>query len=517
MKYTRAAFRMPGQPLPAGSPRSTGDRTAALSSSVYLKTHVQEVLELWKLREQARVQRAELHALSRILESAVQKQRSRCEGFSNVRHVCLERVQQFEQQASRSQHAEERVPQASFQPRGRLHAFAESTPHDVEMAEADSFGETFLLERGAPNSDSSWITLNSPTDDAFVQHLRRDPWIDVLHSQRNVTQALDSEFRHELEHALAQVSNMGRDTVMDLPYYRRRRRRRTHGAFELEEDLSEPITSEGEHEQLLRNADEVEHGIGRTPASVLEELKHEIETLKNMIHASFDVQLDVQRAVRQEVAAAMGGAAQYGGHGGSSSSRSGSSLDSQVMGPTFPGGHGGRVRTSGTCIVCIEAQIDSVFYACGHNATCTLCARKLLASGQPCPMCRAPIKDVIRVFGFTLVATCEQKPTSRIKYSIESPIKRIPSFDVRVPCLHGASLSTLESIWFMCAAELGKRHGLSCAEHFATVVAALRTAASMADALGDAHVSNIHRRSVSVARNSCSVSWTMTCPALQPF
>lgn len=49
------------------------------------------------------------------------------------------------------------------------------------------------------------------------------------------------------------------------------------------------------------------------------------------------------------------------------------------------------------CVICSNA-VDSVLYRCGHMCVCNLCARHLKVGNQCCPLCRAPIDDIVRVY-----------------------------------------------------------------------------------------------------------------------
>jgi len=50
------------------------------------------------------------------------------------------------------------------------------------------------------------------------------------------------------------------------------------------------------------------------------------------------------------------------------------------------------------CIICMDDPKDSVFYECGHMATCIACGSMMQDHGQVCPICRQPIRAVIRVW-----------------------------------------------------------------------------------------------------------------------
>lgn len=55
-------------------------------------------------------------------------------------------------------------------------------------------------------------------------------------------------------------------------------------------------------------------------------------------------------------------------------------------------------KGGGTCLLCLENAADAVLYRCGHRCACLRCAHYLRYEKQPCPLCRSPIDDVIRVY-----------------------------------------------------------------------------------------------------------------------
>ncbi|KAL8201560.1 hypothetical protein R6Q57_010707 [Mikania cordata] len=49
------------------------------------------------------------------------------------------------------------------------------------------------------------------------------------------------------------------------------------------------------------------------------------------------------------------------------------------------------------CSICYDTQVDSLLYRCGHMCTCFKCALELQRTSEQCPVCEAPIVDVVRV------------------------------------------------------------------------------------------------------------------------
>ncbi|XP_022009494.2 putative uncharacterized protein DDB_G0282133 [Helianthus annuus] len=103
----------------------------------------------------------------------------------------------------------------------------------------------------------------------------------------------------------------------------------------------------------------------------MEQLHHEIKDLRKSIKTCVNMQVKLQHSFNQSVGAA--------------TTRS---VQRKEMKPP------GIVKHN--CFICYDAQVDSLLYRCGHMCTCFKCALELQHTSEECPVCEAPIVDVVK-------------------------------------------------------------------------------------------------------------------------
>lgn len=346
------------------------------------------VRELWFLREQARVRAVGQEFLQR-LERVVREHAALATNLAN-RHsstrTSLAGDCNVDREPSSDDELENSLPNSTMDD---VVATAEESAsnHFQYGSDSDAYqvGQEYaaLSSNNNNNTTITHVLEGFPSRyDALSSRMRADSR-DNIHGRHVVSNTLESQFREDLERLL-----LGRLTSPDfLPPQVLNRNEHDMLLFGDEQvwtqDLSNEHASQGGGDTCIeRNVDYLKKAV--------QVLQRDVASLKNIVNASFDIQLDIQRSIRQELAGVLNScscmrqdnANLYRG-------KTKSEKDVLVEGTSF---------SKGICVICADAAADSLLYRCGHLCTCALCGRQLIATGQPCPMCRAPIQDVIRVY-----------------------------------------------------------------------------------------------------------------------
>uniref|UniRef100_A0A3Q2XGQ2 E3 ubiquitin-protein ligase NEURL1B n=1 Tax=Hippocampus comes TaxID=109280 RepID=A0A3Q2XGQ2_HIPCM len=72
---------------------------------------------------------------------------------------------------------------------------------------------------------------------------------------------------------------------------------------------------------------------------------------------------------------------------------------SPPVSPGLAGSDWPSCEKNGECTICFDQEVDTVIYTCGHMCLCNDCGLKLKRQiNACCPICRRPIKDVIKTY-----------------------------------------------------------------------------------------------------------------------
>ena len=162
---------------------------------------------------------------------------------------------------------------------------------------------------------------------AYCLHMGANLGIGGTVHRQLVSQTLESTFRRSLELTIAdRLRQAGRS-----------------------DEASEAIARMNEETQASAVSQRTPRLSARANDSKeLRELKSEVAKLKNLMKLSFELQMDMQRSLKQEISALTNG------------TFSNTASNSLIKATTVPNSKDGK------CIICTESNIDTVFYKCGH-------------------------------------------------------------------------------------------------------------------------------------------------------
>ncbi|WVZ55087.1 hypothetical protein U9M48_005799 [Paspalum notatum var. saurae] len=266
-----------------------------------------------------------------------------------------------------------------------------------------------------PSSRNTNNRFSPPDDDVYGIELRE------LLSRRSVSNLLSSGFRESLDQ-LIQSYVQRQEHEWDFEEVQQQRAAAAGGLLQMEDPIEIRIDEEEATESAAPQrsaavlADETlvfpqqrqwQQTMHHRPdefdwdASIhvvreeLTRLQRGMTGMQQMVEACMEMQMELQRCIKQEVSAALNRRpsltlTEKDGNGEAmvEEEADGASQSQWKL----------VVARKGTCCICCDNQIDSLLYRCGHMCTCSRCAGELLRGVGKCPLCRAPIVEVIRAY-----------------------------------------------------------------------------------------------------------------------
>jgi hypothetical protein len=234
------------------------------------------------------------------------------------------------------------------------------------QAQQETIQPTVLLN--APGQQ--WLTVADPQLRTTIDDLRRETIIEEISElvhQQLVTSTLESEFRAQLEERVMQQlqasghdGNRTRDFIRNIPQSSQIERNdfSNLGIFTAPANPIPDNLDSASSYQASQNAQALSQRQATASNSrEIRALKSEIVELKNMMKLSFQLQLDMQRSLKQEISALISNSVNQklaSNTNGNNQMRFESRINST------------HASNEGSCIICTDGQVDTVLYKCGH-------------------------------------------------------------------------------------------------------------------------------------------------------
>ncbi|XP_042520833.1 uncharacterized protein LOC122094177 isoform X2 [Macadamia integrifolia] len=242
-----------------------------------------------------------------------------------------------------------------------------------------------VLENNSENGEIRELLQRRSVSRFLASDLREtmDQMImSCIQRQRHQSESVAEEENH-FEHPYSETSgtsdhfastsfNLPLSMSYNLPLPYQLRPQNWYQDHEATRDNSEQAASTSLQPSEYQSRDNMQSAINHPSL-----LHNEIYELRKSMESCMDMQNKIQHSIKKEVSAAVYNSV----HGGEATE-----LRNWV--PT----------TKGKCCICYDMQVDSLLYRCGHMCTCFKCAHELQWSSGRCPICRAPILDVVRAY-----------------------------------------------------------------------------------------------------------------------
>jgi hypothetical protein len=200
-----------------------------------------------------------------------------------------------------------------------------------------------------------WLTAQRDPIRTSIDELRREQIIEEISElvhQQLVSSTLESQFRRHLEQQImSQLQMRGDDGQRTRDFIQRltqteRIERNDFSHLGIQRQSEVEI---GDSASVLLDQATALRFTQPSSSREMRNVQMELKELKTLMKLSFELQLDMQRSLRQEIAALIAG-----------------TLTQQQSVPRASSLNTHRASNEGSCVICTEGQVDTVFYKCGH-------------------------------------------------------------------------------------------------------------------------------------------------------